>query len=171
MLTSPIVPVEVEMLQLIKQVPAFTDPICQFYSPQKSITDPEIIARMAYNQVGQNVLKGLSSNSPPYLYWTGPFKTDLGQTATEFSGTRKADFWFWFNAITLTDAMIWGYSVQQSLAGIFPGIVSLSTWRLTSAIHIDRHPVPNNQTNLTGQEFAMNQCALGYTFGYQIKGP
>lgn len=159
--------IEVELIQFVKSIAAFSDPIRKAYSPETDLIDPKVLARMAYNQVGQQVLKGLNVSSPPYLYWTGPFKTDLGQCSTDFAGTAKADFWFWLNATALTDAMIWGDAIQKAVASALPGIIRLTNYRLVSAIFIDRHPVPNNQTNLTGQEFAMNQCAIGYTFGYQ----
>lgn len=133
-------------------------------SPPQTVTifSPGVLDRLSYNQPPQDVLK----LSVPYLYWTGPTNYDKGQTAQGSSGTKKVDFWFWFCHNTLSDAMAWANDVEAAIDRlVFPYV--LSGCRLTAAILIDKHPILDDQTQKTSQEFPVSQCAMGYTFGYQ----
>lgn len=157
--------IEIDVLTLVKSISAFYTPVTTAFSPEKTTTDPEVLCRLVYNQVRQDVEKA----GVPYLYWTGPFNTDLGQTANGFVGTKKADFWFWCHHHYLTDAMIWTNAIQIAIEDYFNShsVLQLVNYRLTSAFFIDRRPILDDQTVRSAKEFPLSRSTIGYTFGYQ----
>lgn len=168
--------IESEIISLVKD-PAVSSTLAgpsAFYSPiiasfaaltpplTYTISSPQVLQRLAYNQPPQNILQ----QPVPYLYWTGPTNYDKGQAAVGSAGTKKVDFWFWCCHSTLTDSMMWVNNIEAALDLLVLPYV-LVTGRLTAAILIDKHPILDDQTIRTAQEFPVSRACIGYTFGYQ----
>lgn len=152
------------MILFVKAIPAFSAPVLDWFSPPKLITDPLVLKRIGYNQVPSDT----RAIDAPYLYWQGPFSTDLGQTANGFSGIKKATFWFFCNSSTMTKAGKWAHSIQQGIEDYFNNnpYCRLNTFRINNAIFHDRVPIIIDQTQKTAEEFAPSTMCLRYLFGY-----
>lgn len=152
------------MILFVKALPAFSAPILDWFSPSKLLTDPVVLKRMGYNQVPQDT----RAIDAPYLYWQGPFSSDLGQTANGFSGIKKANFWFFFNSATMTQAGKWAHTVQQAIEDFFNNnpYYRMNTFRINNAIFQDRIPLIIDQTQKTAEEFPPSTMCMKYRFGY-----
>lgn len=171
---------ESDLIVLVKNVPAFLNPIMNFWSPAKVATDPLVVARFGYNRLPQNTQKpGAAADAapPPFLTWKGPFAFDQGQTSPfalpdatirGSSNTKKATFWFMLYHQTATDAVGWANDIKNAIDKLaMPN--NLTTYRLTAALFKDMGSTPLDQTQITGKEYP-TQCAfIGYEFGYQLK--
>lgn len=157
---------ELELNELAAHLPEFSTPIALALGVL-SLPDPQVTRRLTYNTAPQDAAK---NPFIPYLYWTGPSNADLGQHASGICGTKKEDFWFWFNHKDVTQAMMWAQAVRTAVMTALPGnsFLNLRSLRLTAAIHIDCHPIARDmQVQLQANEFAVSQAVLGFTFAYQ----
>lgn len=160
---------EQELIELVKSFPEFSAPIFTALnvSPTNSVASLPVLRRLTYDQAGQDAGK---TPFIPYLYWTGPFNSNPGQTNSGQGGTKKEDFWFWCNQSSQTKAMMWANSIRDALLEKFKApqpVFDLITLRITGAFFIDCHPVPKDQVIITSDEFAISQAMIGFTFGYQ----
>ena len=162
--------IESDLLTLVKDLPAFHAPILNAFTPAKLITDPEVLDRIGYNRLPQNIQKPGTVSGPqlPYLSWKGPFAYDQGQTAVLSSRTKKAVFWFMCYHQTATDAMAWASAIEDVMLPLtYP--YNLPTCRLIAAMIVDKCIVAADQTQFTGKEYPLVCATIGYTFGYQAR--
>ena len=161
---------ESDLIELVKAIPAFNEPILNAFDPPKSINDSEVLARIGYNRTLQSIQKPTTvSGFPlPYLTWKGPFNFDEGQTAIGASGTKKVQFWFVCYHQTATDAMNWVNDINAALLALsYP--FDLGTFRLTASLFVNKLPVDSDQIQQTSKEYPMCAATIGYTFGFQFK--
>lgn len=153
---------------MVKTIPAFTAPITNWFDPPKLVTDPSVTRCMGYSQVAQDILK----SNVPYIFWQGPFESDLGQVSQGFCGVGKVDFWFHCCHEYMTNATQWASDIQEAVAAYFVAnqFCVLDHYRITAALFKDRKPVEEDQTIRTAEEFPKSRCMIGYTFGYQLSG-
>lgn len=163
---------EVELIELMKAIPAFTDPIKNSWSPVKLSSDPLVVARLCYDNPGQAIQKPDHPQSfpHPYIVSKGPFNYDKGQTALLSSSLKKATFWFNLYHKTQTEAIGWANAIEEALDVLFGTTVhvpfQLVTIRLTAAILVGKMPLKDDQVRTQGKEFPMQAATIGFVFGY-----
>lgn len=158
--------IEEEIIELVKLIPEFTAPILAYPGFQAfTITSPEVLRRIGYNQVPQDIRKSRA----PYLYWEGPFMDDIRQTSQSYSGTGKATFLFSCCCSSLTEASRWTATLQKAVIDYFIAhpVVVLGSYRLVAAIYKERYPMVDDQTIRTSEEFPTSCSVIGFRFGYQ----
>jgi hypothetical protein len=74
----------------------------------------------------------------------------------------------------MTESMQWAHEIRIAVVEYLKthSFVPLDNFRLTQAVYLDTCPLgkqPTDQANLSGEEFAMYQAAIGFTFGYQAQ--
>lgn len=152
---------------LVNTISAFNQPILDA-NPQNILTDAIVQRRLCYSRVPQDIRK----EGGPYLWWTGPFHEDRGQTADVNSATKLATFLFYCCHHSQTEASQWTENIAKAVESYFQNnhYLVLNTHRIMSALFQDRGPVLDDQTLKSAEEFGMSCSMIGYRFAYQASG-
>lgn len=158
---------ETELVQFVKQLPAFWAPIASRFSLSTSgtPTDNRILDRMTYGG-------SFEDRSIPRLVWTGPFDYDQGTVALGAIVQKTAKFWFTVYADYLDTCTDWMQAIENAVLAAFSTqgqFHALTTVRIMSMIYVkgSKFQPKADQVLMTGQELPSNAFTICYQICWQ----